>query len=71
MTKYKDDNIQCSLNTFIKFKPFYVFPPSEREKESCLCKKCLNIHALLKGINNFRKIKKLAALTSVTQSTLS
>ena len=66
-TKYKDDNIQCSLSTFIKFKPFYVFPPSEREKESCLCKKCPNIHALLKGINNFRKIKKLAALTSVTE----
>ena len=46
---------KCSLSTFIKYKPFYITSPTEREKESCLCKRFLNMHLLLDGVNNFRK----------------
>ena len=28
------DSIQCSLSTFFRYKPFYITPPSEREKKS-------------------------------------
>ena len=35
--------IDVSLGTIINLRPFYVQPASEREKESCLCKVCLNI----------------------------
>ena len=51
---------------FIKYKPFYITAPTERAKESCLCKKCLNAHLLLAGINIFRKAQKLPLHTSVT-----
>ena len=63
----KNTGLKCSLSTSIKYKPFYISPPTEREKESCLCKKCQNVHALLKGINTYRKLKKLSAMTSVTE----
>ena len=36
------DSIQCSLSTFFRYKPFYIIPSSEREKESWLCIKCQN-----------------------------
>ena len=26
-------NIQCSLSTFFRYKPFYITRPSERERE--------------------------------------
>ena len=26
------DNIQCSLSTFFRYKPFYITPPSERKR---------------------------------------
>ena len=42
------DNIQCSLSTFFRYKPFYITPPSERQKESCLCIKYQNFHLLLR-----------------------
>jgi hypothetical protein len=32
-----------SIGTVLNLRPFYVQPPSEREKESCLCKFCLNL----------------------------
>ena len=57
----------CSLATFYKFKSFDIGPPTEWEKESCLCVKCQNTHLLLKGINNFRNSKKLNQLDSVTE----
>ena len=60
-------DFDCSLATFYKFKPFYIGPPTERKKESCPCIKCQNTHLLLKGINNFRKSKKLNQLDSVTE----
>ena len=60
-------SISCSLSTFHKYRPFYIGPPTEREKESCLCIKCQNAHLLLKGVNNFRKTKKLTHLTSATE----
>ena len=63
----KGVDLDCSLATFYNFKPFYIGPPTEREKESCLCIKCQNTHLLLKGINNFRKSKKLNQLDSVTE----
>ena len=60
-------DFDCSLATFYKFKPFYIGPPTERKKESCPCIKCQNTHLLLKGINNFRKSKKLNQLDSITE----
>ena len=39
---------------------------TNRKKESCICKKCLNAHLLLAGINNFRKAQKLPLHISVT-----
>ena len=32
--------------SFVQLKPCYFFPPTAREKESCLCVTCLNIHVL-------------------------
>ena len=62
----EEEREKCSLSTFIKYKPFYITSPKEREKESCLCKRFLNIHLLLNGVNNFRKTIKLQFHTSVT-----
>ena len=56
----------CSLSTFLKCKPFYITNPTERDKESCLCKRCLNAHVLLSGINIFRKTTKLTHHLLVT-----
>ena len=62
---FVETGFPCSISTFIKYKPFYITAPTEREKESCLCKKCLNEKLLLASINNFRKAQKLPAHTSV------
>ena len=52
--KFKQSvNYDVSKSTFNKYKPFYIVPATEREKESCLCGCCLNIHCLMKGINKF------------------
>ena len=59
-------NVTCSISSFIKYKPFYVGVPTEREKESCLCMKCQNMHLRLKGINTYRTLKKLSTHSSVT-----
>ena len=59
--------VKCSRSTFFKYKPFYVVVPSEREKESCLCIKCQNIHLQLRGINTFRRQEKLTPVHSVTK----
>ena len=48
-------------------KPFYIGSHTERKKESCHCIKCQNTYLLSKGINNFRKSKKLNQLDSVTE----
>ena len=57
----------CSLSIFSKYKPFYIITnPIEQEKEPCLCKRCLNAHLLLSGINIFRKTTKLTPHLSVT-----
>ena len=61
------DNIQCSLSTFFRNKPFYITPPSEREKESSLCIKCQNVHLLLQGINTYRSTQNLCEYYSVTE----
>ena len=58
-----------SLSTFLKYKPFYITNPTEREKESCLCKRCLNAHLLLGGINIFHKTINLNPHLSVTMFT--
>ena len=65
----KSTGIPCSFTTFRKYKPFYIGPPTEREKESCLCSKCQNSHLLLRGTNNFRKFRKLTQHDSVTKFT--
>ena len=59
--------LHCSFITFFRYKPFYMTPPTEREKESCLCMKCQNVHLLLRGINTYRNMKKITKRYSVTQ----
>ena len=61
------DNIECSLSTFFRYQPFYITPPSEREKESCLCIKCQNVHLLLQGISTYRSTQNLSKHYSVTE----
>ena len=61
------DNIQCSLSTFFRYKLFYITPPSERDKEPCLCIKCQNVHPLLQGINTYRSTQNLYKRYSVTE----
>ena len=51
-----------SLSTFLKYKPFCITNPTESEKESCLCKRCLNADLLFSGINIFCKTTKLTPL---------
>ena len=40
------------LGTFYNFKPFYIYPPTNKEMEMCLCSKCLNPHCVYKAIKN-------------------
>ena len=63
------ENVHCSFSSFFKYKPFYITPPKEREKESCLCMKCQNAHLFLIGINNYGGLKNLMKHSSVTQFT--
>ena len=56
---FVETGFACSVGTFIKYKLFYITAPTEREKELCLCKKCLNAHLLLARISNFQKVQKL------------
>ena len=52
-------DVDISLGSIVKYKPFYVASPTEREKESCLCKFCLNIRLLFeeyyRGLKDRRK----------------
>ena len=57
---------KVSLSVFYNLKPFYRLPPSEKEKQSCLCINCLNPHVLLKPINGYRSSKKLVPHKSLT-----
>ena len=59
---------KCSLLflKFFKYKPFYIIPPKEREKEP-FCIKCQNAHLLLRGIYTYRSLKNLMKHNSVTQ----
>ena len=55
----------CS--TFFKYKPCYITPPTEREKESWVCIECQNAHLLLTEINTYRGLKNLMKYDLVTQ----
>ena len=35
-----------SYGLFYQLKPFYIVKPSEKERESCMCSTCLNIHII-------------------------
>ena len=61
----KQSGITISLSLFYKLKPFYIGPPTEREKLTCLCKDCQNIHLLLQGVNTYRKTKTMMTHMSV------
>ena len=61
------DNIQCSLSTFLRYKAFYITPPSETEKESCICMKCQNVHLLLQEIKTYRSTQNLSKHHSFTE----
>ena len=63
----KNVSYDISKSTFNKYKPCYIVPATEREKESCLCGTCLDIHCLLKAINHFRKSVGQITHASVTE----
>ena len=46
-----------SYGTVLNYKPFYVQKPCEREKESCLCKFCLNLRLRYNEMNKILKDK--------------
>ena len=60
--KLAEIGFEVSYGTIINLKSFYVQKPAEREKESCLCKFCLNLHLHLNKLNNLlidkQKIEK-------------
>ena len=62
----KETALNCSLSNFWKYRPFYLFPPTERSKESCLCKICQNAHNLLAAINTFQRSQNLPSHKSVS-----
>ena len=64
-------NIDCSRSTFVKYRPFYIEVSTEREKQFCLCIVCQNAHTKLRGINTFRKLKKLQPIYTQLPNTLS
>ena len=47
---HSNPEINVSMTLYHQCKPFYIFPPSEREKEGCLCIKCLNPHAIYSSV---------------------
>ena len=51
----------------IKYRPFYIEEVTEREKQSCLCIVCQNVHTKLADMNNFQKMEKLKPVLSVTE----
>ena len=59
--------LTCSSPTFIKHNSFYIGPPTESGKETCLCMKCQN-RRISREIINFRKTEKLLPHDSVTKS---
>ena len=56
-------NINVSLGSITKFKPFYIQTATEREKECCLCRFCLNIRLMFKAV-----LKHLNGVIEVTES---
>ena len=53
------ENEYVSLSSFYRLKPFYVLPPTEREKESCMC---LNAHCL------YEPLKKNVPYNNLSES---
>ena len=60
--KSAEIGFKVSYGTIIDQEPFYVQKLAEREKESCLCKFCLNLHLRFNEFNNLlidkQKIEK-------------
>ena len=61
------ENVHCSFSTFFKYKPIYITPLTEREKETCLCIKCQNAHLLLRVVKTYYDLKNLMKYSPVTQ----
>ena len=60
---HKDFNqkhaFSISLSNFYSFKPFYILPATEREKESCLCVVCFNLHQMLDALKRLSEKTEL------------
>ena len=64
-------NIKISYGNFVQLKPFYITPPTSREKESCLCITFLNAHRLYDEIKRGLKVEEFpTSLTSYFTSTI-
>ena len=65
--EFSSKHVPVSLTTFFNFKPFYSIVPSEKEKQSCVCTNCQNLHLLLQDINRYRASKNLTTHESLTK----
>ena len=41
-----------SFSAFLAVKPFYIYTPTEKEAEMCMCSNCLNPHSFYKAIKH-------------------
>ena len=48
----ENDPFVIIYGNFAQLRSFYIFPPTSREKESCLCIICLNVHCLYDAKEN-------------------
>lgn len=59
-------NLDVSSGSIFKYKPFFIQTATEREKECCLCKVCLNIRLKYRALVHHLKegVEKTDSLTS-------
>ena len=59
-----NENIDVSVGTVWKMKPFFVYQPSEREKLSCMCIDCLNTREIFNAVQRYvsKKEKEIRLL---------
>ena len=65
--EFSSKHVPVSLTAFLNFKPFYCVVPSEKEKQSCVCINCQNLHLLLKAVNRYLTSRNLNLHESLTK----
>ena len=56
--KYKAENLEkISFITFWRLKPYWIKAPSEKERDTCLCKTCENMISLVESLKKLKAIE--------------